>query len=185
MNSDRIKWNQRYTERTGHHPPDTYLINMFDKLRQGKALDIAGGRGRNTFYLAEKGNEVLTVDISDVGLGVVNASAQKSQLPIQTLCLDLDVPEPLVGKGPFDSIVIINFKAGIELRNLLPALLVEGGTLLWCSFNDLQIEAFGFAPEKALFPNEFCQLSDKFELLDYSRFEDDSGHRDGYLFRKK
>ncbi len=185
MNSDRIKWNQRHAERTGHHPPDTYLTQKAGELRKGKLLDIAGGRGRNAFYLDENGFDVLTADISDIGLEVVKTTAGKRKLYIQTLCLDLDAPEPLLEKGPFDSIVIINYKAGEELRKLLPELLVTGGTLLWCSFNDLQIAEFGFAAEKALFPNEFCQLSDALELLDYSRFVDDSGHRDGYLFRRK
>ncbi len=184
MEADRIKWNNRHGERTGHHPPDTYLIEWHHRLKPGRVLDIAGGRGRNAIYLADKGFEVLTADIAEVGLAVVAASAKQMNLPISTLQLDLDDPQDLRYKGPFDNVMIINFKPEKALLSMIPDLLVTGGFLLWCSFNDLQIEAFGFAPEKALFPNEFSKAFDNLDVIDYSRFEDDSGHRDGYIFRK-
>lgn len=184
MKADRIKWNKRHAERKGHHPPDTYLMNWHHKLKSGHVLDIAGGRGRNAMYLASKGFKVLTADIAEVGLAVVADCAKIQNLPIDTWHIDLDEPQELIHRGPFDNIMIINFKPGKALLSMIPDLLVAGGCLLWSSFNDLQIEAFGFAPEKALYPNEFCSYFDALSLLDYHRFQDDSGHRDGYLFCK-
>jgi tellurite methyltransferase len=185
MIADQIKWNERHAERSGHHPPDTYLLKMQNQLKPGNVLDIACGRGRNGLHLAGAGFNVLATDISDVGLEVLRNTARMSNLPVSTLQLDLDQPELLRSRSPFDNIIIINFKPQQTLLQLLPDLLAPGGRLLWCSFNDLQIEAFGFAPDKALFPNEFSCFFQSLELHDYSRFEDDSGHRDGYFFKKQ
>lgn len=184
MEADRTKWNKRHAERNGHHPPDTYLKSWYHKLKRGHVLDIAGGRGRNAIYLASKGFKVLTADIAEVGLAVVADCAKKKNLPIDTWHIDLDEPQELISRGPFDNVVIINFKPEKALLSVIPDLLVSDGCLLWCSFNDLQIEAFGFSPEKALYPNEFISYFDSLKLLDYRRFLDDSGHRDGYLFCK-
>jgi tellurite methyltransferase len=185
METDRIKWNGRHAERKGHHPPDSYLLKMQNKLKSGKLLDIACGRGRNGLFLAKNNFEVLATDISEIGLSVVDQTAARQNLTVKTLQLDLDKPNELLTYGQFDSIIIINFKPLPALLALLPTLLAPGGTLLWCSFNDLQIESFGFAPEKALFPQEFSNYFEKLTLVDYSRFQDDSGHRDGYLWEKK
>lgn len=185
METDRIKWNGRHTERKGHHPPDSYLLKMQNRLKTGKLLDIACGRGRNGLHLANYGFEVLATDVSEVGLAVVERTASQQKLPVKTLQLDLDNPDELLTHDQFDSIIIINFKPLSALLNLLPKLLVPDGSLLLCSFNDLQIKAFGFTPEKALFPQEFSRYFETLTLMDYSRFQDDSGHRDGYLWERK
>lgn len=185
METDRKKWNARHAERKHQSPPDSYMLKMQNKLKKGRSLDIACGRGRNGLYLAKNGFEVLAADISEVGLSHVDHAAARQNLAVKTLQLDLDKPDELLAHGLFDSVIIINFKPLPALLNLLPGLLVPGGTLLWCSFNDLQIEAFGFAPEKALFPQAFINYFESLTIIDYSRFQDDSGHRDGYFFWKK
>lgn len=46
--------------------PAEYLIDLLKKkkIKIGIALDICSGAGTNTVYLAEKGFEVISIDIS-------------------------------------------------------------------------------------------------------------------------
>ena len=68
--SDRIRWDQRYSgeEETLSTPPP--WIEDFDAQipRHGPALDIAAGSGRLSLWLANRGLRVTAVDISAVGL---------------------------------------------------------------------------------------------------------------------
>lgn len=184
MIADQTKWNERHAGRTGHHPADTYLLKMQHHLKPGRLLDIASGRGRNGLHLAKSGYDVLAVDISNIGLEAIQDAAKLNNLNIKTLLLDLDHPQALMSDGPFDNVIIINFKPLKNLLDLMPDLLVAGGKLLWCSFNELQIDVSGFNPDKALYPAEFVSHFKKLNLIDYCRFEDASGHRDGYLFER-
>lgn len=185
MIADRIKWNERHGERNGFNPADTYLMKKLDLLKPSRVLDLACGRGRNSFFLAENGFQVTGADISDTGLKILAGEALNRNFKIQTIDTDLDLPEHLLKEEPFDSIICINFKPTVALLKSIPALLSENGTFLWCSFNEKQVELTGFSAVKALHPEEFINFCDDMKMLDYSRFIDESGFRDAYLFVKQ
>ena len=84
----------------------------------------------------------------------------------------------------FDSIICINFKLNEALIQLIPDILTADGTFLWCSFNENQAEVSGFPMAMALHPEEFTERFKPLQLIDYRRFTDDSGFRDGYFFKK-
>jgi len=185
MIADRIKWNERHGERNGFNPADTYLMKKLDILKPSRVLDLACGRGRNSFFLAENGFQVTGADISDTGLIILAEEALNRSLTIQTIDTDLDHPEQLLKEVPFDSIICINFKPTVALLKSLPEMLSENGTFLWCSFNEKQVELTGFSAVKALHPKEFCNFFGEMKLVDYSRFIDESGFRDAYFFVKE
>ncbi len=116
--SDRIKWDLRYTGsgETDLTPPD--WLEGFDALlpRQGCALDIAAGAGRLALWLAGLGLDVLAVDISTSGLELVRRAAIAQGLQIETKALDLEA-EPLP-VGPFDVITCFNYRQ----RDLFPCI---------------------------------------------------------------
>jgi tellurite methyltransferase len=184
MEADRIKWNLRHGERKGHHPPDTYMIRFLRQLSSPLALDLACGRGRNSFFLAEAGFKVTAVDISETGLSMLRQEAMMRKLDIRTIEADLDSMPGLLAGNTFNTIIIINFRPAASFLQELPKLLNADGTLLWCSFNEKQSYISGFPAVMALQPEEFTQFFDCLDLIDYSRFSDDSGERDGYLFKK-
>jgi tellurite methyltransferase len=73
----RERWNQKYREASGTKTwavPDDFLLKAFSEFIQpafaqgGGALDLAGGAGRHTIWLAEKGWEVTLIDISETGV---------------------------------------------------------------------------------------------------------------------
>ncbi len=184
MISDSIKWNERHGAKTGFHAPDSYLQQQFSRLKPGKALDMACGRGRNAFLLAAGGFETIAADIAEVGLQHLRAAAHERHLSVETMLIDLDEPDLLNQKAPFDTIICINFKPGKALLKLIPDLLSQDGTFLWVSFNELQVALNAFPPAKALHPEEFVDSFTSLKMIEYKRFTDETGHRDAYLFTK-
>ena len=74
---ERHRWNQKFRDASGTKTwtePDEFLIRAFSEFvrlafpRGGTALDLAGGAGRNTIWLANQGWEVTLIDISDTGI---------------------------------------------------------------------------------------------------------------------
>ncbi len=68
-------WNQKYLE--GSHSslsPDPFLLAAYSEFlagtQPGGALDVAGGVGRHSLWLAERGWKVKLVDISGVGVNL-------------------------------------------------------------------------------------------------------------------
>jgi tellurite methyltransferase len=76
-NAERERWNQKYREASGASvsmAPDPFLPQAFSKYilplfpRGGRALDLAGGTGRHSIWLARQRWEVTLIDISDTGV---------------------------------------------------------------------------------------------------------------------
>ena len=68
---DEIKWNKKYQETPSlleERRPSEKLIEIIQKVKGKKALDVASGTGRNSVYLAANGFEVDALDISQVAL---------------------------------------------------------------------------------------------------------------------
>ena len=67
---DRMRWNSRYAIAESSFKPQP--PELFDKLgflpTEGRALDIACGRGACSVWLAQRGLQVDAVDISDIAL---------------------------------------------------------------------------------------------------------------------
>ena len=65
-----------------------FVIELCSELAPGKAIDLAGGEGRNTVWLAEQGWQVENVDISSVGLAKCEGFAAERGVSqrVTTLC---------------------------------------------------------------------------------------------------
>ncbi|MBL3596611.1 methyltransferase domain-containing protein [Rhodovulum sulfidophilum] len=66
----REDWNRRYseTEQLFGIEPNIHLARELSDLPPGRALDLACGEGRNSFWLAERGWQVDGIDLSDVAV---------------------------------------------------------------------------------------------------------------------
>jgi len=109
MKEDQKEWDQKYRGRefTKDQPPNPFLRKHIRLLPQGKALNIASGKGRNAVFLAEHGFHVEAVDISSVGLGNARKLAHSRGVKIETIQADLDI-YPLA-KEKYDLIVDFYF----------------------------------------------------------------------------
>jgi len=126
--ADRTKWDARYRAEGGSSAPSRWLVSLDRVLpRAGRALDIAGGAGRNAVWLARRGLSVTLVDISPVGLALAEARAREAGVEIVTLAMDL-AREPLPA-GPWD-LVLQSHYLERALFAQYPEALAPGGLLL-------------------------------------------------------
>ena len=125
---DRDRWNARYAEKAEPGSASPFLEALDDLLpRRGRALDVAGGAGRNALWLARRGLETTLADVSDVALGQAAAAARAAGLPLSTLQIDLEA-SPLPA-GPWD-LVLCTYFLHRPLFDAVPAVLAPGGLLV-------------------------------------------------------
>lgn len=79
------EWN-----RIANRPEFLLTCRMLDRYIKpgGKILDIGGGPGRYSFYLAEKGCDVTLFDLSPENIKFANEKSVELNLPIKTICGD-------------------------------------------------------------------------------------------------
>ena len=84
---ERTVWNQKYRE--GSHSslsPDPFLVTAYSEFlagtQPGVALDVAGGVGRHSLWLAERGWRVKLVDISGVGVHLAHENFRRQHLHV-------------------------------------------------------------------------------------------------------
>jgi tellurite methyltransferase len=86
--------------------PTPLLAEVAQRLRPGKALDLACGTGRNTLWLAEKGWSVTAVDRSPTAIDVLCQRAKEKGLPVEALVADLELLQYPIRPAHWDLIVI-------------------------------------------------------------------------------
>jgi tellurite methyltransferase len=132
METDRIKWNQRYSGERYYFSfaPSKFLADCFPSVLPlvpgRRALDIACGEGRNAIFLAQQGFTVDAVDISERGLERGARRAAEVGVEVNYILADL---EDYRLTEIYDLIVNFNFL----LRPLVPEMidhLAPGGVLV-------------------------------------------------------
>ena len=84
-------WDEHYADAANvESAPEPLLVQVADLLPAGKALDLACGAGRHTFWLREHGWEVTAVD-RDGFPGSVRADLEQGEFLIQPGAWDLIV----------------------------------------------------------------------------------------------
>jgi tellurite methyltransferase len=117
--ADRDRWEARYRDAGPRERSPSDLLTGCDLPRGGRALDVAGGAGRNALWLAERGFDVTVTDISETALGYARKAATARGLELDTLVLDLELaPLP---EGPWDVIVCVDYLQ----RDLFPRFALE------------------------------------------------------------
>lgn len=105
---DRERWNARYREAEPPSPVSPFLASLDAILpRRGRALDVAGGAGRNALWLARRGLAVTLADVSDVALERAAEEARRERLPLATVQVDLE--EAPLPPGPWDLVLCTYF----------------------------------------------------------------------------
>jgi SAM-dependent methyltransferase len=130
MNDDRERWNARWRERAGELEDESaFLAAAAAHLpTRGRALDLAGGAGRNAIWLARRGLDVTLVDVSDVALDKAEARAKRLGVAGKLRLLRLDLAEPLPFAPLFDLVVVVHY-LDRHRRDTFVDLLVDGGVL--------------------------------------------------------
>jgi SAM-dependent methyltransferase len=125
---------------------------------RGDALDVACGRGRNALWLAAQGFVVRAVDRDRAAVEALESEAERMQLPIEGVVVDLESGDPRLGVSAFDLVVVTNYLH----RPLFPSLLAAlrpGGTLVYETFTREQARrGKPTNPAFLLEPDELRQL---------------------------
>ncbi len=127
-------WEAYYQREPGPEGPAWVVRAYAAELPPGMVLDLAGGAGRNAFYLAALGHRVLLLEKSETALARVRDLARRQGLPVHAVPFDLEDPREPLPPGPFAAVVMSYFVH----RPLLAPMrerLVPGGLFL--------IEGFG------------------------------------------
>jgi len=165
-------WNSRYSEveySYGIKPNEFFKLEI-DKLKQGKALFLGEGEGRNSVYAAILGWNVDAVDFSEAAKEKALELAKQNNAEINyTVCdlSDYNFPEE-----KYDLVVMIFLHLPAELtkrvfRNAIESL-KKNGLLLIEAFNKNQIKNNSGGPKNVELlydENDFKELTYNLEQI--------------------
>jgi 2-polyprenyl-3-methyl-5-hydroxy-6-metoxy-1,4-benzoquinol methylase len=166
---DRDRWDREHPAKRTTQQPATFLKEIFAGNRwpipRGQALDLATGKGQNAIFLAERGFEVLGVDISSVALDEARQSAEEKSLKVNWQQADLNVIE----LPPLRYNVVMNFN--YLQRSLVPQIkktLKPGGWVIFETYLiDQQTIGQPKNPDYLLLHNELLDFFRDFRVLYY------------------
>jgi SAM-dependent methyltransferase len=121
--------------------PNTFLVAQKSRLpKNGRALSVADGEGRNGVWLAEQGLDVVSMDFSPTAQVKARALAASRGVRIETQQVDVSTYD--WPAGVFDVIVVI-FAQPLERTRLFAGVkraLKPGGLLLIEGYPPKQLE---------------------------------------------
>jgi SAM-dependent methyltransferase len=181
--ADREHWNLRYRHRSWPQEPSPWLVHNASLLPEpGRALDVAGGTGRNALWLAHEGWEVTIADVSDVALAEASRRATEEQVKITTLHTDL-ATDRFPG-GPWNLIALFHYLD----RNLFPSIMHElapGGVLIGSLATITNLERNARPPLAYLLEvDEFPELIHDLELVAYAEGWQNDHHDARFVARR-
>lgn len=146
--------------------PSSWLLQHADVLpREGRALDVACGRGRHSLWLAEHGLTTLAIDRDVDAIRELNDEAQNRRLPLRGEVRDLERGDDPFAAFTFDVIVVVHYLH----RPLFPSLvggLAPGGLLIYETFTRAQAaRGKPTNPDFLLKPGELLELVRPLEVL--------------------
>jgi len=104
---------------------------------------VAGGAGRHSIWLAERGLDVTLVDLSPVALELAMVAAASSGVQIRVLERDLE-GDPLP-EGPWDAVVCFHYLQR-DLCDRMARVLAPGGLLVFVAATVRNLERFERPP---------------------------------------
>jgi tellurite methyltransferase len=185
MTSDREKWDAKYADAAeAPREPSAVLVSLAEYLpTRGRALDIAGGAGRNGLWLAQRGLDVTIADISPIGLALARQRATQQGLALHTLQIDLE-QEPL-DLPSFDLIISVCYLCR-PLFFAFPRLLNPGGILVVIQPTKRNLERNEKPPAPYLLDEgELPRLAASLEIIHYEEGWLADGRHDAVLVAQK
>ena len=107
--SPREKWDARYGQLAAPCAPGLLWLDTCGVPMPvtGPALDVAAGHGIVALWMAVRGLSVVAVDISSVGLKLVDEGAQREFVTVDTREMDLE--QEALPEGPFNFVTCFNY----------------------------------------------------------------------------
>jgi SAM-dependent methyltransferase len=143
VTSSGQSWDDRYSgeEYAFGTEPNDFLVHIAEAIQPGTVLVLGDGEGRNGVFLASKGHQVVSVDLSPVGVGKAMALATRSGVSLDARVADLADFD--MGEEKWDSIVSIFCHLPSDLRKTVhesvKRALRPGGTFVLEAYNAANI----------------------------------------------
>lgn len=101
------QWNERYRARDEiNADPAQLLVSAASELPPGRALDLACGAGRNAFWLASRGWQVVAIDGAAEAINILRSH----EAPVDARVIDLEADAPLpFADQSFDLVAILYY----------------------------------------------------------------------------
>ncbi len=176
---DQQKWDRKYSQASLYQEVSK-VVQAYEGYfpREGRALDIAGGAGRHSVWLAQRGLDVTLVDVSREALKQAHARAENSGVQITTVCQDLDSGLPA---GKWD-LIFSNLFFDRQLFPLFAQSLAPGGRLIVIQPTQTNASRHKKPPARFLpEDNELPTLVEDLEILLYENDWLQEGRFDGVL----
>jgi tellurite methyltransferase len=162
----RAMWEERHRGASTYGNPEPSVVELSSLLPQGLVLDVAGGTGRHSIYLARLGFRVVAPDFSATGLAFLAKVAKQESLPIEPVMVDLEETFPFQA-GKFDAVVDVSYLDRALIPRLKESLRI-GGVLLFDTFLvDQAITGHPRDPSFFLNHYELREILSDMELLRY------------------
>jgi len=102
-------WDLRYRDRPPPTDPSAFATREVAPLlgAPGRALDVAGGAGRHSIWLARTGWHVTLVDASEQAPEIAAERARSAGVAITLVHADLTVDD--LPEGPWDLVLLIHY----------------------------------------------------------------------------
>lgn len=180
-------WDKKYSKRSYIYgkAPEKFLAENYDYIPQNaKVLDVGIGEGRHAVFLAQKGYDVLGIDISSVALKKSKQLAREYKVRIDTILGSFKSYK--FKEGQFDA--IINFYwVDHSINNKLKKFLKPGGVLIYEAYTTNQLKKKGFEkhnPEHMLSPGELLKLFPDMQILKYEEPMHEDKYRASIILQK-
>ena len=113
--------------------PSSFLVDHFDLLPKGLALDLAMGEGRNAIYLATRGFDVDGVDADPQRVARARAAARKLGAPIRAIVGNVEDGTYILPLETYDVIAVFNYLHRPLFQDIRDGL-VPGGVVIYQTF---------------------------------------------------
>jgi 2-polyprenyl-3-methyl-5-hydroxy-6-metoxy-1,4-benzoquinol methylase len=171
--SERERWNQKYTEAPEDWlEPDNFLLRAFSEYIQplfpngGSALDLAGGAGRHSIWLARQGWKVTLIDISETG---VEQARRNAGVLASQICFSTDDLTAFSGAQTQFDVVMAFFYLERKIVPEIVKAMRPGGLLVYKTLTMAQMDLPGGPKDPAhlLEHDELLQLAGRLQVLHY------------------
>ena len=172
--AQRELWNERYSRYDsfyGYRPND-FLVQAEVMLRRGgRVLVVGDGEGRNGTWLAQKGHQVTSVELSPKGVEKALGLSREREVSIDAQVGDLaEWVHSDAAQGPWDAIVWIFVHLEPQLRRQVAegfqTRLAPRGKLLMEVFTPAQLQLGAGGPEDDEFMVTRTEVQDDWSALD-------------------
>jgi rhodanese-related sulfurtransferase len=147
--------------------PSSFLVENFDLLPAGLALDLAMGEGRNALYLATRGFDVDGVDADPRRVARARVAARKLGVPMRAMVGNVEDGTYIIPIETYNVIVVFNYLHRPLFKDIKDGV-VPGGVVVYQTYTVEQAR-FGSPtdPGFLLEPNELRRRFADWEILRY------------------